>query len=160
MAELGPKFETAWLPFLCSSPKIKTSFTAALSLCMCKAVNFPVRGPSLDASLSALAVLTSKRNTAETIGALPLCCSPHPGVSYSWGRRAFQSQTQTPESSLSIGLSLSPGQSGADWKCRIHVHKSHSQARRTRVGSWWNNHDDVLPPGEYPEGMSPSWSQQ
>lgn len=91
MAELGPKFGTAWLPFLCSSPKTKPSFTAApaLLLCMCKAVNFPVRGPSLDASLSALVVLASKANAAETIGALPLCSSPHPGGGLQLGQTCF-----------------------------------------------------------------------
>lgn len=55
------------------------------------------------------------------LGPSPYALHPTLEVAYSWGRHAFQSQTQTPESFCLRAFSVH-GAEWADWKCRIHVH--------------------------------------
>lgn len=97
-----------------------------------------MRVPSLDASLSALVVLASKAKVAETIGAFPHAVHPTLEVTHSWGRHAFQSQTQAPDSCLCT-FSV---HSEAGWKCRrIHIPRSNAQPMKDKSWLLVNNYD-------------------
>lgn len=157
-----PKKWQSWGPSLrlpdshSSVPPLKLNLASLLPLLSCFACERPQYGCIFVSTSSVDFKSKCSRNHR---GPPPMLFTPP----WRWPTAGADILSSLKHKHLSLsasGLSLSTGQSGADWKCRIHVHTSHPQAQRTRVGSQWNNYDDVLPPGEYPEGMSPSWSQQ
>lgn len=95
----------------------------------------PVTVSSLGASLSALVVLASKANVAETLGVLPVCCSPHPGGHRQLGQTSFPVTNTTPESFYLWASSVHMAEWGSRKCRRIHVPRSNPHPM-DKSGSW------------------------